>query len=1348
MINTLLKPSKMNYTKRALLSLVIAAAICNTADAKENIGTHAVKRALATGCAVDAGAAYMQINNIRARIMDEGDMWWDPGVGLPRYYAPAAGNKSSLFAGSLWVGGIDAGGQLKVAAMTYRQNGEDFWTGPIYSGFQISPSQCLQWDKMFYVTRAEVDNWYASGPTYGTPPSDIANWPGNSPNPGGGMLAPYVDDALSGDGTYDPGPGQGDYPAYDLTGTATNTKGHIFGDATLWWVINDIGNTHTESGGVAIGLEVRSQCFAFQTNDAINNMTFYNYEIINQSTYQVNNTYFGAWVDPDLGNGGDDYVGCDVGRSMGYCYNGECNDPDGSGQFAGELGYGNDPPAVGAVFFQGPIADKGDKSCYIKTVDSEQCIGMAKFVYYNNDFTVQGNPTRASDYYNYLRGMWQDGSHMTYGGNGYQTSSTPANYMFCWTPGGACSASAINTDSAGCGTNGVKQSVEWDENAAGNLPGDRRWLQSAGPFTLAPGAVNYITVGMVWDQPATPNQCNVAPICLIQQDADLAQALFNNNFKVLDGPDAPDLNIQELKNELVITIGNKKTSNNFNEGYSQVSPTIITSKDNTYKFEGYEIFQVIDSTVTGTDILNPTKARLVAECDIKNGVSTLINYVYNSTVGGVVPTLEVSGQDKGIQHSFDVKTDLFQQDNISTLVNDRPYYYMAIAYAYNNYATYNPSSPSPDKGQKLPYLQGRKNIKVYHGYPHIPSAQSYGTIQNSSYGSGPAITRIEGHGNGNNVLQMDPTSMNYILLHDTMAHPTYLPGHGPIDVKVVDPLSVVDGNFVLKIHPNYSVNIDNNAYWELDDLTRGWVFWSDVPIGTPNEQILPQYGISISIPNIPYPSGGYNGVIDSACSLQFADNTKEWLSGVPCSLPGTSPYFWIRSGTNIDRNCADNQAFNSYPVNTSNPCPSQIQPNGFFDSHLYYDQIIGGIVAPFGLCAQSDPSLYCDNGPGFPVMDSIANVASVDIVITSDTSKWTRCVVFEMQDETALSEGHVKKFAIRASQSIDKMGNFAPVGSGTSRHENAPNYISEKGMGWFPGYAINIETGERLNMAYGEDSWLSSHNGRDMKWNPDSIFTVQDPAGVSGASKVFGISSVMGAKHNIYVFAHNNNQAGAKYNIPVYDGDDIVDSLLTSPTCTPAPLYQKNVLGDIMWASMPMLRAGHSLMECDVTMHLRVSKPYDIGYGSTTVNSKVMHSTWNNTVDPQNGNYPMFAFSTNAIAVDTGNSTEAKNALSLINIVPNPYYAYSSYENGRLDNRVRITNLPPVCTISIFTLNGTLVKVINKNSASTFTDWNLENQFSIPIASGMYLVHIEVPNVGEVTLKWFGVMRPTDLNSY
>ena len=55
-------------------------------------------------------------------------------------------------------------------------------------------------------------------------------------------------------------------------------------------------------------------------------MTFYNYELVNRSTYTLTETYFGQFVDPDMGNPQDDFVGCDVQRGLGYCYNGDLRD--------------------------------------------------------------------------------------------------------------------------------------------------------------------------------------------------------------------------------------------------------------------------------------------------------------------------------------------------------------------------------------------------------------------------------------------------------------------------------------------------------------------------------------------------------------------------------------------------------------------------------------------------------------------------------------------------------------------------------------------------------------------------------------------------------------------------------------------------------------------------------------------------------------------------------------------------------------------------------------------------------------------------------------------------------------
>ncbi|HTB05844.1 MAG TPA: T9SS C-terminal target domain-containing protein, partial [Bacteroidia bacterium] len=274
------------------------------------------------------------------------------------------------------------------------------------------------------------------------------------------------------------------------------------------------------------------------------------------------------------------------------------------------------------------------------------------------------------------------------------------------------------------------------------------------------------------------------------------------------------------------------------------------------------------------------------------------------------------------------------------------------------------------------------------------------------------------------------------------------------------------------------------------------------------------------------------------------------------------------------------------------------------------------------------------------------------------------------------------------------------------------------------------------NMAYGEDSWLNTDNGRDMQWNPDSVVFRPNASSI-GAATLFGVTSVFGGKHYIYVLGHNNN---GQYSIPMYDGDRVADSLFVNGV--PASIYKGKVLGDIMWAGIPMLVQGHSILETDVTVRLRVAKPYDTGYGAP-----INGNSWRNNT-PDNNNYPMYSFNTSGLAVETDNATAASNALRLINVVPNPYYAYSPYESDRLDTRVRITNLPPVCTISIFALNGTLITVINKNSPITYTDWTLKNQYGVPIASGMYLINVNVPNVGQRNLKWFGVMRPVDLNSY
>ena len=90
---------------------------------------------------------------------------------------------------------------------------------------------------------------------------------------------------------------------------------------------------------------------------------------------------------------------------------------------------------------------------------------------------------------------------------------------------------------------------------------------------------------------------------------------------------------------------------------------------------------------------------------------------------------------------------------------------------------------------------------------------------------------------------------------------------------------------------------------------------------------------------------------------------------------------------------------------------------------------------------------------------SISYLPSVDIVMTSDQSKWTRCPVIELGRDASLNAGGAEPGEMRKSPSIGKNG--ASDGTGT-------------GMGWFPGYAIDLESGTRLYLAFGENSFIDS----------------------------------------------------------------------------------------------------------------------------------------------------------------------------------------------------------------------------------------------------------------------------------
>jgi hypothetical protein len=375
------------------------------------------------------------------------------------------------------------------------------------------------------------------------------------------------------------------------------------------------------------------------------------------------------------------------------------------------------------------------------------------------------------------------------------------------------------------------------------------------------------------------------------------------------------------------------------------------------------------------------------------------------------------------------------------------------------------------------------------------------------------------------------------------------------------------------------------------------------------------------------------------------------------------------------------------------------------DPTQQFENIADRTIAPYRLCSQNIYYGPILNNAAARSQNSLVDLPSIDLVFTSDKSKWSRCVVIETCPEIALTEGGVPKMAVRRGRSVDQNG--VP--------SSDPNDL---GMGWFPGYAIDPETGMRLNIMFGEDSWQIDQNGRDMIWNPTSSFFT--PNGEAN----------LGGRHWIYVMK-------TQYDECAY----IKSQLLLAPNTASVPVSAGlNVYKTVAWVAQPLLlnnkkllSVADGLIPTETTLRIRITRPYERFQAGDVINETK----------------PRYTFNTANIAAIKNDLVTAKTALDTIKVIPNPYYAYSGYERNQVDNRVKIANLPKKCTITIYSLDGTLIRRYNRDDDSiTSLDWDLKNTAGVPIASGMYLIHINADGIGEKTLKWFGVTRPIDLDSF
>jgi hypothetical protein len=102
---------------------------------------------------------------------------------------------------------------------------------------------------------------------------------------------------------------------------------------------------------------------------------------------------------------------------------------------------------------------------------------------------------------------------------------------------------------------------------------------------------------------------------------------------------------------------------------------------------------------------------------------------------------------------------------------------------------------------------------------------------------------------------------------------------------------------------------------------------------------------------------------------------------------------------------------------------------------------------------------------------------------------------------------------------------------------------------------------------------------------------------------------------------------------------------------------------------------------------------------------------------------------------------QAKKDVEKINVFPNPYYGTHYREVTREGKYVTFSHLPARATIRIFDLAGVLVRTIEKDDPNQFINWNLQNNNNYPVASGIYVTYIDMPDLGATKILKLAVIQ-------
>jgi len=482
--------------------------------------------------------------------------------------------------------------------------------------------------------------------------------------------APYID--RNKNGRYDPPPAfSATFNADSLISQNRDEPGvagsdpNSPADQVIWQVFNDLSRALTIAlqGSEPMGLEIQKTLWGYKRADALGNLYFQRYKLINKGgvvldaagtkgSFFMDSMYVAQWSDPDLGGAGDDLIGCDTLLSMGYVYNGLAVDLE-------YRKYNLPPPSSGYDFLAGPIVPAAGKTAVfdLKYKPGFRNLGMTSFSWFSAGAAISDPPRSYAvgtvRWYKMLRG--------------YAPVDGPDSY-YPWHPGflpaGPFPLSGDPVTGKGY-IDGLGLTYSF-------TPGDRRLNLSTGPFTMAPGDTQEVTVGVV----VGLGSDRLSSISVLKFNDRFAQNTFDALFAVPAPPTAPAVKFTEMDGKVILEWGSDVVR------VADVEKRV--REPGAYRFEGYNVYQLPSR---GSRL---AEGKRLATYDLATDPAVVLDEQFDAKSGLILNVPVQFGTNSGLVRYFEFGQDFVR--DLPKLYNGQEYYLAVTAYSRATLPGYLPAA--------------------------------------------------------------------------------------------------------------------------------------------------------------------------------------------------------------------------------------------------------------------------------------------------------------------------------------------------------------------------------------------------------------------------------------------------------------------------------------------------------------------------------------------------------------------------------------------------------------------------------------------------------------------------------